>query len=213
MMKKIKLILVLMIGITAFGQQNILNELPVNTNVKEIIVICKTHFDLGYTHRVKDLMLYYRTTMIDKALDVMDQTNTLPEEQRFTWTAPGWVVAMVIEDWAGQTPERRQRIDEAMKSGRIVAHAVPFTLESESIFPECMTRGFEFSNLVCEKNNLPLPRSHQTRPARPFLRSQPVFPAYVRAGIKFRDSGFSSSSYWDPKVLSCLNQSGVISFQ
>jgi len=147
-----------MFSIAAFGQQNTLNELPVNTNVKEIIVICKTHFDLGYTHRVKDLMPYYRTTMIDKALDVMDQTDSLPEDQRFTWTAPGWVVAKVLEDWDGQTPERLQRIEEAIKSGRIVTHAVPFTLESESIFPECMTRGFDYSKFVCKKYNLPLPR-------------------------------------------------------
>ena len=37
------------------------------THVQEIIVVCKTHFDIGYTHRVKDLLNYYRTTMIDRA--------------------------------------------------------------------------------------------------------------------------------------------------
>jgi hypothetical protein len=152
------LIVLLLMVKTVYPQQQDQAVLPINSNVKEIIVICKTHFDLGYTHRVKDLMSYYRTTMIDKALDVMDQTNSLPIEQRFTWTAPGWVVAKVLEDWDGQTSERRQRIEDALKSGRIVAHAVPFTLESESIFPECITRGFDYSNFVCGKYNLPLPR-------------------------------------------------------
>jgi alpha-mannosidase len=151
-------IVLLLLNNTAFSQQKEEDALPINSNVKEIIVICKTHFDIGYTHRVKDLIPYYRTTMIDKALDVMDQTNSLPKEQQFTWTAPGWVVAKVLEDWDGQTPERRQRIEEALKSGRIVTHAVPFTLESESVFPECIARGFDFSKSVCEKYNLPLPR-------------------------------------------------------
>jgi alpha-mannosidase len=131
---------------------------PVNPNVKEIIVICKTHFDIGYTHRVKDLLAYYRTSMIDKALDIMDKTKDLPEEQRFSWTAPGWVMSKVVEDWDGQTPERRQRLDEAFKSGRFVTHAVPFTLESESVFPEVIARGFESSTWVCNKYNLPLSR-------------------------------------------------------
>ena len=29
--------------------------------VKEIIVVCKTHFDIGYTHRVNEVVDYYRT--------------------------------------------------------------------------------------------------------------------------------------------------------
>jgi len=31
-----------------------------SSHVKQIIVVCKTHFDIGYTHRVKDLLTYYR---------------------------------------------------------------------------------------------------------------------------------------------------------
>ena len=48
--------------------------------VEEIIVVCKTHFDIGYTHRIGELMDYYRTTMIDRALDIMDASKTLPPE-------------------------------------------------------------------------------------------------------------------------------------
>ena len=55
---------------------------PGATNVQEIIVVCKTHFDIGYTHRVNDLLDYYRTTMIDRALDVMDDSKELPPEQQ-----------------------------------------------------------------------------------------------------------------------------------
>jgi len=157
MKQKIIFAFLLMGSLSAFGQQNTYNDLPVNSNVKEIIVICKTHFDIGYTHRVKDLMAYYRTTMIDKALDVMEKTNSLPKEQQFVWTAPSWVIAKVLEDWDGQTPERRKRIEDAFKSGRIVTHAVPFTLESESLFPEIIARGYDFSKFVCEKYHLPLP--------------------------------------------------------
>jgi hypothetical protein len=148
----------LLLSALGFSQQKVVETLPINSNVKEIIVICKTHFDIGYTHRVKDLMEYYRTTMIDKALDVMESTSSLPKEQQFVWTAPGWVVAKVLEDWDGQTPERRKRIEEAFKSGRIVTHAIPFTLESESVFPEVIARGYDFSKFVCEAYNLPMPR-------------------------------------------------------
>ena len=37
-----------------------------NTKVREVIVICKTHFDIGYTHRVNDVVNYYQTEMIGR---------------------------------------------------------------------------------------------------------------------------------------------------
>lgn len=152
------LVALLLLANPAFSQQKEPTPPPVNPNVKEIIVICKTHFDIGYTHRIKDLIPYYQTTMIDKALDIMDNTKNLPKEQQFSWTAPGWVMSKVLEEWPGQTSGRRQRLDEAFKSGRFVTHAVPFTLESESMFPEGIARGFVFSDMICRKYGLPLSR-------------------------------------------------------
>ena len=78
------------------------------SDVKEIIVICKTHFDIGYTHRVDEVVDYYRTDMIDRALKAMDASASLPEEQQFAWTIPGWVLYKTMEDWDGQSPERKR---------------------------------------------------------------------------------------------------------
>ena len=118
-MKKIIIAFLLLISISTFGQIRSSDTAYVNPKVKEIIVIFKTHFDIGYTHRVKDIVQFYRTDMIDKALDIMGKTKDLPGDQQFSWTAPGWVMAKVLEDWPGQTPERHQRLEEAFKSGQI----------------------------------------------------------------------------------------------
>src|SRR6188768_1567536 len=134
-MKELKLILLLFFSVAAFGQNKPSDTVSVNPNVKEIIVIFKTHFDIGYTHRVKDLLQYYRTEMIDRALNIMDQTKDLPKAQQFAWTAPGWVMAKVLEDWPGQTTERRNRLEQSFKSGRFVSHAAPFTVQSQVMFP------------------------------------------------------------------------------
>jgi alpha-mannosidase len=175
------------IVIPAFSQNEGTAIRPVNPNVKEIIVICKTHFDIGYTHRVKDLLEYYRTSMIDKALDVMEETRNLPVEQQFSWTAPGWVMSKVVEDWDGQTPERRQRVDEAFKTGRFVTHAVPFTLESESLFPEIIARGFESSTWVCRKYNLPLSRGAKMTDVP--SQSNVLATVLAKGGVKFLHLG------------------------
>lgn len=127
--------------------------------VREVIVIIKTHFDIGYTHRVREIVHHYRTDMIDRAMDIMDQSKSLPPEQQFAWTGPGWVMSKVLEDWDGQTPARRQRLDDYVKAGKFRFHALPFTLESDICEPEEMTRGFIFASDLCRKYGMPLPRS------------------------------------------------------
>jgi hypothetical protein len=74
---------------------------PAASRIKEIIVVCKTHFDIGYSHRVEDVLTFYRTTMIDRALDLIDRSKELPQEEQFTWTCPGWVFDWIVEDWPG----------------------------------------------------------------------------------------------------------------
>ena len=97
--------------------------------------------------------------MIDKAMDIMDTSRDLPPEQQFAWTGPGWVMSKVLDDWEGQTPARKKRLDDYVKAGRLRFHALPFTLESDACEPEEMARGFAFSSALCRKYGMPLPRS------------------------------------------------------
>ena len=133
--------------------------LPQPSPVREVIVIIKTHFDIGYTHRVKEIVHHYRTDMIDRAMDIMDESKSLPPEQQFAWTGPGWVMSKVLDDWDGQTPERRQRLDDYVKAGKFQFHALPFTLESDACEPEEMARGFIFTSDLCRRYGMSLPRS------------------------------------------------------
>jgi len=135
---------------------------PDVSHVEDIIVVCKTHFDIGYTHRVKDLMSYYRTTMIDRALDIMDNSKTLPSEQQFVWTSPGWVLQKVLEDWPGQTPERRRRLNAAFMSGKFISHALPFSIVAELVEAEEFARGYAFADTVSRQYGLPLARGAKT---------------------------------------------------
>ncbi len=73
--------------------------------VQEVIIVSKTHFDIGYTARVAEVLNRYRTTMMDGALSVMEETTSLPKEFQFAWTLPGWPLAQIVGP--EQTPERR----------------------------------------------------------------------------------------------------------
>jgi hypothetical protein len=160
-MKRLALFPALAVAVQCFAGQEQHPASPPQTPlpVREVIVIIKTHFDIGYTHRVKEIVHHYRTEMIDRAMNIMDQSKTLPPEQQFAWTGPGWVMSKVLEDWDSQTPARRQRLDDYVRSGKFQFHALPFTLESDACEPEEMARGFIFASQLCRKYGMPLPRS------------------------------------------------------
>ena len=75
--------------------------------LEEVIVVFKTHFDIGYTDLARNVINRYRTSMIDNALATCDGAKTLPPEHRFVWTLAGWPMQQVL--WPGQTSERRAR--------------------------------------------------------------------------------------------------------
>jgi alpha-mannosidase len=148
--------LMLVVLQTAFGIVGCNANQP-ESPVEEIIVVCKTHFDIGFTQQISDLIPYFRTTMIDEALAIMEDSEALPDDQQFVWTAPAWVMNKVLEDWEGQTPERRRKLEKAFRSGRFVSHALPFTSHSDLMSPEEFARGVQYASLVAQKYGLPLP--------------------------------------------------------
>jgi hypothetical protein len=100
---------------------------PANSGaaVREVIVVFKTHFDIGYTDLASNVVTKYRTTMMDQALKVVDQNKDLPAEQQFIWTIPGWPMHKILQDWPGQSEDRKARVFQAFKDGRFVVHARP----------------------------------------------------------------------------------------
>ncbi len=124
--------------------------------LKKIIVVFKTHFDIGYSALPSEVVASYRTGMIDSALKVCDANRDLPPDRQFVWTVPGWPMAQIL--WDGQEPQRRQRVGEAFKSGRFVVHALPFSMHTETLDLEDLVRGMTFSSRLSREFGQNLPR-------------------------------------------------------
>ncbi|MBN8460039.1 MAG: hypothetical protein J0M04_19605 [Verrucomicrobia bacterium] len=127
--------------------------------VERFILVYKTHFDIGYTQLARDVVQSYRTTMIDQALKVVDDNANLPRDQQFVWTIPGWPMKEILADWPGQSTERKQRITRAFQSGRFAVHALPFTVHTDVMDSEELTRGFIHSSQLARSIGKPLPRA------------------------------------------------------
>jgi alpha-mannosidase len=160
--------------------------------LKEVIIVFKTHFDLGYTDFASNVIARYRTSMIDEALKVVDKNAQLPLDKQFVWTIPGWPAAQIAQDWPGQTPERKAKIQRAFASGRFVGHGLPFTTHTEMLEPEEVVRGLRYSSALCKSLGLPLPRDAKMTdvPCHSWL-----LPTVLRhAGIEFLHLGCNAAS-------------------
>jgi len=158
--------------------------------IEQVVVVFKTHFDIGYTQLAREVVDRYRTSMIDKALAVCDATDKLPPENRFVWTIPGWPMQQIL--WPGQTPERRKRIEKAIRDGRLVWHALGGTTHTESLGLEDFVRSLGFSSRLARQYGQPLPRDAKMTdvPCHTWL----VPTVLKRAGIDFLHLGCNSAS-------------------
>lgn len=111
-------------------------------------LVFKSHFDIGYSALARDVVHEYRTSMIDKAMDVMDKNADKMKDTPFAWTAPGWPLEQML--WDRQSPERRLRIERALKNGSLVTHALPFTTHTGTLEVEDLVRGLGYASELAQ---------------------------------------------------------------
>ena len=178
------------LAFTLFVIVSLAMPLRAESQVQEIVVVFKTHFDIGYTDLVTNILTRYRTQFVDGAMKLIDDSRSLPPEQQFVWTVPGWPLKEML--WPGQTPERREKILRAVKEGRLAVHALPFSLQTESLDLEDLVRGLKFSADVARENGLPLPRAAKMTDVPGHVQ---VLPTLLKhAGVDFLHIGCNSGS-------------------
>jgi len=157
-------------------------------DLTEVIVVSKTHFDIGFTDLATKVVDRYRTSMADRALTLVDESRGLPVDQQFSWTLAGWPMSQVL--WPGQTPERRDRFLEAMRQGRMVPHALAFSTHTESLELEDLTRGFLYSVEMARLGGQPLPTAGKMSDVTAHTWALATILAH--AGVKFFHIGPNS---------------------
>ncbi|MFH1921146.1 MAG: hypothetical protein ABIP48_14855 [Planctomycetota bacterium] len=172
------------------GAEPAQSEPGADQKLEQVVVVFKTHFDIGYTDLARNVVERYRTSMIDKALEVCDTTRELPPEHRFIWTIPGWPMEQIL--WSGQTPERRERIEAAIRDGRLVWHGLPGTTHTESLDLEDFVRGLRFSSDLSRRFGMPLARDAKMTDVPSHTWIVPT--VLKHAGIDFLHLGCNSAS-------------------
>jgi hypothetical protein len=178
--------LLLLVGFSitsAFAQSQ------VDTSVRQIILVFKTHFDIGYTDFAEAVVQKYSTSMMQNAFEDIEKNKGLPPEKQFVWTVSGWPMKQMLTK---SVPAVKSRVVDALKDGHFVIHALPFSLETESSDPEMLVRGLNLSSSISRDNGLPLPYDAKMSDVPSHSWILPTL--LTHAGVKILHIGCNSAS-------------------
>ena len=194
-MSKIKVLVPFFIVFFGFAANAQKTKEKKNTNPKvtDIWVVFRTHFDLGFTDLPENVFKRYREEMMDNALMLIEKNETQPKEKRFSWNVAGWPLqAQMLGPL--QTPERKLRIEKAIKEGKLVADGLPFTIQTESLDFEDLVRGLGFSSAISRKYGVQLAISAKMAdvPSHSW-----ILPTLLKnAGVQFLQLGCNPASQY-----------------
>ena len=95
--------------------------------MKKIYVVSKTHLDLGFTDYAENIRRKYIDEYIPSAVSLAEKVNT-ESIKNFIWTTGSWIIKEALHN---SDSGQKARLINALKSGYIVPHAMPFTTHSE----------------------------------------------------------------------------------
>lgn len=115
-----------------------------NTAIKRVHVVFKTHLDIGFTDMGQNVVDRYMQGFIPQALELSEKLAGEEGSVKFVWTTGSWLIHEFLEH---ADPDMRSRMEAAIKGGRIAWHGLPFTTHTEIMDK----RLFEFGLSISKK--------------------------------------------------------------
>lgn len=122
----------------------------INTNVKKVHIIFKTHLDVGFTDLSSKVEQRYITEFIPKAIAVAEELRTTGAKERYVWTTGSWLIWSFLEQ---ASPEEVTQLEQAIRRGDIVWNGVPYTVESESMSKDHFEAILKLSQVLDKRFN------------------------------------------------------------
>ena len=163
---------------------------PEYPNLEEVIVVSKCHLDAGYTMTVPQLQEKIRKSDCDRALALFDADRASPADRHFRWTFPVWSMEAALDE--RQDGARRARVEEAVREGRLLWHAMPFTIQTETSDLEELVRIIGRSSAMSRRFGKPLPRWAKQTDVPDQAWALPT--VLANSGVKFLHMGINGCS-------------------
>lgn len=154
---------------------------------KDVLVLFKTHLDIGFTDFSSNIVDKYIYDSIPKAIEVgyeLKGTDT-----PFVWTLGSWMVNEALKrDESGI-------VDKAIKDGIIVWHALPFTTHTELMNRELFEIGLDISKKLDERYGKKTIASKMTDVPG---HTMGMVPSLEKYGVKFLHIGVNPATPLPP---------------
>lgn len=121
--------------------------------VKKIILVFKTHFDIGFTDLAENVIRSYGGKMLQQVIETCKATEKLGA-LRYIWTMPAWPLWEISNHC---DPALKQDLDRFIENGQIVWHGLPFTSHTDFSAPEEYAQALRYSALLADRYRKPLP--------------------------------------------------------
>lgn len=116
--------------------------------VREVYVVSKTHLDLGFTDFAHAVKQRYFEVFIPQALRLAHDLRHADSDIRYVWTTGSWLLYHFLEQAAAGP---RKQMEEAIASGDIVWHGLPFTTHTELLDEATMRYGLSLSQRLDQR--------------------------------------------------------------
>ncbi|NLI54194.1 MAG: DUF5054 domain-containing protein [Clostridiales bacterium] len=157
------------------------------SDVRRVIVVSKTHLDVGYTDYAGAVLRRYVDSFIPAAVELACCVNT-PEHKRFVWTTGSYLIKYYLEH-ADQTA--CARFCEALRLGYVSYHALPLTTHTELMSAELFSYGLSIAKRLDELYGRTTVAAKMTDVPG---HTAAMVPLLAAAGVRYLHIGVNGSS-------------------
>jgi Domain of unknown function (DUF5054) len=113
--------------------------------INTVYVLSMCHLDIGFTDTERNVLLTYFDDYLPRAIDLAESFRIAQGEERYVWTIASWMIYQYLEQ---ASPQDRKRMENAIQSGDIAWHAMPFTWQSEMLDRSLISTAMKISAVL-----------------------------------------------------------------
>lgn len=156
--------------------------------IKKLLVLFKTHLDIGFTDFSKNIVNKYMNEFIPNAINVARELRVAQGEASFKWTTGSW---LIYEYLRTHSDVASKKMCEAIKNGDICWHGLPCTTHTELMSADLFNYGISLSKELDKRFDKKTIAAKMTDVPG---HTKAMIPYLQRAGIEFLHIGVNPAS-------------------
>lgn len=158
-----------------------------NFDVKRVIVVLKTHLDIGFTAMADKVLDQYCKSFIPAAVDMALKVNR-GGDKRFVWTVGSYLPAYYLKR-AGEA--EKKKFEEAIRAGGIRWHRLPCTTHTELMDRDLFEYGLSIGEKLDEQFGI---RTIAAKMTDVPGHTKAIVPLLAEHGVEYLHIGVNASS-------------------